>query len=139
MPAAILHRIRIGHEHLATLRSEAQQRYPIEACALLLGQWVDGGAEVRELFLAENSAQSPVMFRIAPQDLLRGYEQAERVGLEVVGIFHSHPAPAWPSRMDLEYMRINPVIWLIMSMPSGEQRAFQLRKAGLAPVDIQQA
>jgi proteasome lid subunit RPN8/RPN11 len=91
------------------------------------------------VFLTENSAQSPVMFRIAPADLLRGYEQAEGAGLEVVGIFHSHPAPPWPSRVDLEYMRVNPVIWLIMSMPSGEQRAFHLRKTGIAPVDIEQA
>jgi proteasome lid subunit RPN8/RPN11 len=44
--------------------------------------------------------------------------------MEVCAIFHSHPAKASPSSIDIKYMQINPVIWLIYSTTEYEIRAF---------------
>ena len=44
-----------------------------------------------------NMDESPVTFSIEPAELLHAYNLAENKGLEVIGIFHSHPARPWPS------------------------------------------
>jgi proteasome lid subunit RPN8/RPN11 len=43
-------------------------------------------------------------YLLTPQDYLWGEEQAEQLGLEVLGVFHSHPdAPNRPSEFDREW------------------------------------
>lgn len=74
-----------------------------------------------------NADASPHRFSMDAGDLIRAYERAASEGLDVVGIFHSHPSsPARPSDVDLEYMRANPVPWLIYSGLDGSMRAFVL-------------
>ena len=80
---------------------------------------------VTEAFLTQNGEKSRVSFTISPEELFSAYKRAEMKGEEVVGIFHSHPAPPHPSGTDMLYMEINPVVWLIMSMPSKELGAYQ--------------
>ncbi|MCH7663833.1 MAG: M67 family metallopeptidase, partial [Chloroflexi bacterium] len=42
-------------------------------------------------------------YLITPQDMLRGEQEAESLGLDVIGVFHSHPDhPNKPSEYDLE-------------------------------------
>jgi proteasome lid subunit RPN8/RPN11 len=73
----------------------------------------------------KNSDASPTTrFRIDPQELINGYLRAEKMGLNVVGIFHSHPAPPIPSSTDKIFMEINPVVWLIYSTLTNESRAY---------------
>jgi proteasome lid subunit RPN8/RPN11 len=38
---------------------------------------------------------------------------------------HSHPAPPQPSNIDLKFMKLNPFIWLIMSMIDKQIAAYQ--------------
>ena len=43
-------------------------------------------------------------FLLTPQDMLRGEQEAARQGLDVIGIFHSHPDhPAEPSGFDRDW------------------------------------
>ncbi len=117
----------------ASLRAHAARCEPDEACALLLGRSLDGGrgAEVREAFLARNAARSPRRFEVDGGDLLDAYAEAGRRGVDVAAIFHSHPlSEARPSAADEEYMRINPVPWLIYSPAEGRSRAWLLGPEG---------
>jgi proteasome lid subunit RPN8/RPN11 len=72
----------------------------------------------------KNIDNSPVSFSIDPDELLNAYNLAYSKGMEVCAIFHSHPAKASPSSIDIKYMQINPVIWLIYSTTEYEIRAF---------------
>lgn len=71
-----------------------------------------------------NIDESPVTFGIEPTELLHAYNFAEKEGMEVIGIFHSHPARPWPSSTDIKFMEINPVIWLIYSTTQSQLKAF---------------
>lgn len=44
--------------------------------------------------------------------------------MEVIAIFHSHPAKAWPSSTDIRFMEINPVVWVIYSTTESQLKAF---------------
>ncbi len=93
------------------LASIAKGALPNESCAFLLGK--DG--RVTEILPMRNVDESQVSFSIEPQEVLYAYDFAESKKLQVVGIFHSHPARPAPSGTDREFMEINPVVWLIYS------------------------
>ncbi len=112
---------------LERLASLARDSLPNESCALLLGNNTNKENEIQviETLSMKNSDASPTTrFRIDSQELINGYLRAEKMGLNVVGIFHSHPAPAVPSSTDKIFMEINPVIWLIYSTLTKESRAY---------------
>ena len=98
----------------------AKNELPNESCAFLLGQ---SGTVVIVLPL-RNVDNSPVRFSIDPRDVLYAYNLAQSKQLDIVGIFHSHPASPFPSRIDREFMEINPVVWLIYSTTKRCLKAF---------------
>lgn len=96
------------------LVNHAQSNFPNESCALLFGTEDSKTCTVMDIFLAKNTDRSPINFTISNEELLQGYQEAERKKLDVVGIFHSHPhSEAITSLTDKEFMVINPVIWVI--------------------------
>jgi [CysO sulfur-carrier protein]-S-L-cysteine hydrolase len=112
---------------LERLASLARDSLPNESCALLLGNNTNKDNEIQliETLSMKNSDASPTTsFRIDSQELINGYLRAEKMGLNVVGIFHSHPASPIPSPTDKIFMEINPVVWLIYSTLTNESRAY---------------
>jgi [CysO sulfur-carrier protein]-S-L-cysteine hydrolase len=102
------------------LVSFAKRSLPNESCAFLLGK----NGRVVEILPMRNSDQSTVSFSIEPQEVLRAYDLAESKKLQVIGIFHSHPARPAPSSTDRRFMEINPVVWLIYSTTEQKFKAF---------------
>lgn len=88
------------------LDADALDRYPSEACGILLGEPGDDAVatSVRALRPTENAATDPQRrFSIPPEALLAAQKEARAEGLEVVGYYHSHPDhAAVPSPIDLE-------------------------------------
>ena len=109
---------------ISQLESIAKQALPNESCAFLLGRAAGDWSNVIEIMPMTNADSTPFSFSIAPAELLRAYEEAERRNLQVIGIFHSHPAPASPSATDTKYMALNPVAWLIYSTTEQNFGAF---------------
>jgi len=90
---------------------------PNESCAILLSNRGDEKAIiVTEILPVRNARATYASFEIPPDELLQAYNHAERAGLQVVGIFHSHPSAPSPSLTDIRFMEINPVIWVIYSL-----------------------
>ena len=117
----------INQFELERLACLARDSLPNESCALLLGNNTDKENEIQviETLPMKNSDVLPTTrFRIDSQELINGYLRAEKMGLNVVGIFHSHPAPPIPSSTDKIFMEINPVVWLIYSTLTNESRAY---------------
>lgn len=107
------------------MRTHVSHLAPAEACGLVAGQ--DGRAE--GIIPVTNSLQSPVRFRMDPQEQLAAFEWIEQQGLELLAIYHSHPAgPATPSATDIAewyYPETAALIW----SPLGEEwscRGFSL-------------
>jgi proteasome lid subunit RPN8/RPN11 len=73
----------------------------------------------------ENAERSSLSFTISPEELLSGYLHADELDMELVGIYHSHPAPPAPSRTDLGFMKWSAPVWLIVSSLDWRYAAFR--------------
>jgi proteasome lid subunit RPN8/RPN11 len=77
--------------------------YPEETCGLLVGRTARGRTEVHRAARAKNLNRERARDRydLDPADFLAADLQARAEGLEIVGIWHSHPDhPAQPSETD---------------------------------------
>ena len=70
------------------MRAHIDSCAPNEACGLLGGT----GDVVRSVLPIANQERSPSRFRMDAREQLRGFRSIEEAGLDLVGIFHSHPA-----------------------------------------------
>ncbi len=111
---------------------------PNEGCALLFGRKFQESDpktnKPRVVYVVElvecipSSQLSWGSFFIDEKALFEKSERAKVLGYKLVGIFHSHPAPAEPSSMDKEYMSrmdaFKPIyaVWIIQSTVSRESR-----------------
>ena len=129
-------RMSLPERFLGQMIREARRVWPLEACGLLLGGIEGEVALVSDLKLAQNIEKSTISFTIDPQILLQVYLGAEQEGKELVGIFHSHPAEAKPSTTDMKFMKMNPVIWFILSMPKETYAAYRLQGNEIVPVKV---
>jgi len=129
--------LELTKEQLDLLRREARKSQPIEACALLFGKIIKGKATVTRIITAPNILKSTVRFEIDPKIVYAAFEQADREGLEFIGLFHSHPAPPSPSAIDLKYMQLwGDAIWLILSSIDGSMSAFQMVNREIREIPI---
>ena len=88
-----------------TIERVAEADYPHEACGLMVGLVTDGRVEVRRVVVARNLNEERAHDRylLDPQAFITTDAEARGEGLEIVGIWHSHPdSPARPSITDLE-------------------------------------
>ena len=107
------------------LSDHAKNSLPNESCAILLGITNGEKITLKKSVIVENADASPVEFSIKPDQLFSTYANAEKDGLEVIGIFHSHPTSrAEPSETDKKFMMINPGVWLIYSQSNDEFAAY---------------
>ena len=109
------------------LVAHAIGQQPSESCAMLFGKKVGDNWNVKEVFLTQNIDDSQTNFTISPEELLKGYQLAEKMHLELVGVFHSHPnSDAIPSSTDKKFMQNNPVPWIIFSGITNDLSAYLL-------------
>jgi proteasome lid subunit RPN8/RPN11 len=106
--------------HIRRLIEIAKDALPNESCAFLLGH----NYKVAEILPMRNIDESPTTFSIEPAELIQAYNLAESKEMEVIAIFHSHPAKAWPSSTDIKFMEINPVVWVIYSTTESQLKGF---------------
>ncbi|OGO70576.1 MAG: hypothetical protein A2Z37_15425 [Chloroflexi bacterium RBG_19FT_COMBO_62_14] len=92
---------------LDDLHKHAESHYPDEGAGMVLG---DGELETRRatrLLHRTNNFELESRRRrysIDPKEFLEAEREAEELGLDIIGIFHSHPDhPARPSDFDLEW------------------------------------
>jgi len=97
----------VTQEILARIHGNGEQAYPEEGAGLLVG--VRMGEEKRVVTLlplanTREDASRHNRYLLDPQDYLKGEMEAARLGLDVLGVFHSHPDhPNRPSEFDREW------------------------------------
>jgi proteasome lid subunit RPN8/RPN11 len=119
--------LQLQRRHVDLLKQEAKKVHPVEACAMLFGKLSQNEAVVEKVEFAPNELRSTVRFEIDPVKVAAAFAEAEEEGLVFIGLFHSHPAPAAPSPIDLKYMKLwGDALWLILSSTDGKLAAYQL-------------
>jgi proteasome lid subunit RPN8/RPN11 len=130
--------IEISPGVLAAIHTQGEAAYPEEGAGLLLGKVEQrAGEQVRvvlDILPLSNSREDAARhnrYLIAAQDMLAGEEEAIRRGLDVLGVFHSHPDhPNRPSEFDREWA-LPWYSYLITGVHAGravESRSWRLRE-----------
>jgi proteasome lid subunit RPN8/RPN11 len=92
---------------LAEIQRHGEGAYPDEGAGLLLGEATGEDKRVTALLPLDNAREDSARrnrYLLTPQDYLRGETEAARRGLDVLGVFHSHPDhPNRPSEFDREW------------------------------------
>jgi proteasome lid subunit RPN8/RPN11 len=137
-------KIHIPAPILTQIQSHGESAYPEEGAGLMLGQIDQGERKVLSLLFLDNAREDGARhnrYLITADNMLRGEKEAERLGLSIVGIFHSHPDhPNQPSEFDREYA-IPWYSYLITSVnqgKAGNSRCWRLRddRSGFDPEEI---
>jgi proteasome lid subunit RPN8/RPN11 len=87
----------------AAVIAHGEATYPHECCGFLFGSDKGDSRHISEYLSVENrrTENRERRFQIAPEDYLKAERYADEHGLELLGIYHSHPDhPAIPSEHD---------------------------------------
>ena len=131
----IVKRITLTDSQEKKLKAISRDAHPFEGCAFILGYIKKDTLKISDIIPTENMDRSTVTFQINPKKVFETYERADREN-KAVGVFHSHPAPPQPSSVDIQYMEVNPVVWLIMSSTTDSMAAYQLINEQLQTIKI---
>lgn len=114
------------------IAAQAEAHYPEETAGLLLGIVAGEERVALEPLAVSNRAPEPGRRRrylLDPQQLLAAEDEAERRGIQVLGVYHSHPDhPAQPSEFDVHWA-LPWFSYLIVSVNQGaavESRSWRL-------------
>ncbi len=99
--------LEIDEQTLRKIQAHGEAAYPEEGAGLLIGMQDGEMRRVNAIYGLENSREADARhnrYLLTPQDYARGEQEADRLGLDVVGVFHSHPDhPSQPSEFDREW------------------------------------
>lgn len=97
----------LSQETLQNIHAHGAAAYPEEGAGLLLGREESGERQVIDILPLTNAREDQARrnrYLITAEDMLAGEKEAMRLGLDVVGIFHSHPDhPNRPSEFDRDW------------------------------------
>jgi len=127
---------------------------PLEICGLLAGRRTTDAvlaegtsATVEEIYPIDSQDQSEKTYTLNPLQQLRAEKDAAAKGLEIIGIYHTHPATQpypsptdvrrahWGDTDDLMYPDYSFLIVSLRQPESPEPRSFYIRGARI-PEDI---
>ena len=130
--------IRLAGDVAAEILNHARSNPDEECCGLIAGR----DSAIRHAFSARNVADRPaVAYEIAPKELFRLMREIRASGLELLGIYHSHPnGDNRPSSRDVERAYYPDVAYFIISPDPDEPqpvRAYSIREGRWAELEIE--
>jgi proteasome lid subunit RPN8/RPN11 len=97
--------IEINEQAWDLMVRHAEAKFPNECCGAMIGK-IDGDQKhVTAAVALENAYEGAQedRYELRPEDLLAADREARKQGLDLIGIFHSHPdCDAYFSKTDLE-------------------------------------
>jgi proteasome lid subunit RPN8/RPN11 len=95
--------LKISKDLVGRMEAHLEKAYPGEGAGFLLG--ADG--DVKDVLPLENAREDEARhnrFLITPEDYLKAEMKAAELGVDLIGVFHSHPdCPNVPSEYDREW------------------------------------
>jgi proteasome lid subunit RPN8/RPN11 len=103
----------IDKQNLNNIFRHCIEKVPNEACGILAGK----DSKVKQVYHMANTDNSPISYFMDPKEQLMVMKQIRSLGLEMVGVYHSHPeTKAYPSARDVELALYPEVSYVIISL-----------------------
>ena len=85
--------LKISRDLYDGIRAHGEETYPNECCGIMLGKMGEDGIEVRSLLRAGNTRLDSAhnRYNIDPREPIAAQREARRLGMDIVGFYHSHP------------------------------------------------
>lgn len=130
--------IRIERSCAREIEQHARENLGVECCGLLTGR--DG--LVSQVIAARNAAESPAIgYEVAAEELIPLLRRIRESGLELLGIYHSHPhSENFPSPKDIEMAAYPDAAYFIFSPlvpPEKSLRAFSICAGAVAELALE--
>lgn len=111
--------MQITDAQLKQIYAHAAETYPYECCGFLLGSLEENGL-IRQVRPATNqNSDRTDRFVISPEEFAQVQFTADEAGLDIIGIYHSHPDwPPIPSQTDMD-SAWEDIYYLIASIHEG--------------------
>ncbi len=115
----MINEIKISRRDIELIQAELESNKPYEACGVLIGN-IDGStALVEKAVPVANVKRTRTSFELDPKEHYNAWNEAEKNGKEIVGVYHTHPvSSAYPSLWDRETMQNIPGVWVIAGADS---------------------
>lgn len=114
--------------------AQALAEQPLECCGILAGET---NGRVTRVFPTGNAAASAEEFVIDPEEQFAVLDAARGDGLQIIGVYHSHPeTPARPSEHDIRMAYADDWAYLIVSLSGDEVQARAFRIVDGRPREI---
>ena len=125
--------LQLTEDLLAQIHVHGEQAYPEEGAGFLLGAYDENNKrELTTIYPLTNSREDDARhdrYLITPEDYLKAELEADKLGLSLIGVFHSHPDhPNRPSEFDREWAQpfFSYVITSVRSGKAIESRSWRL-------------
>lgn len=117
----------LKRKHLEEMVKKALDSH-IEVCGFLIGIRDKRKMLFKaiEIEFVRNIENSPVKFTMDPKEIYQILMKLHERKMEIVGLFHSHPALSAPSSDDVKGMRLWNVPWLIINSYNGRYEAYMV-------------
>ena len=110
----MISKLEISRRDLDLIQGELEANSPYEACGVLVGMIEGDMAVVEQARPITNANRTTRSFELEPKEFYNAWNNAEKNGREIVGVYHTHPSSsAVPSQWDRETMQNDMGVWLI--------------------------
>ncbi|OGW71316.1 MAG: hypothetical protein A2047_03680 [Omnitrophica bacterium GWA2_41_15] len=124
--------------------SQSRKEFPNEACGILAGK--DGKVNgersrtVEKVYAMNNTDASPSTFFMDPKGQLKVMKEIRGLGMEMIGIYHSHVASqAYPSSHDVELAFYPEVSYAIISLEDKKNpviKSFKIQEGNIKEEEV---
>lgn len=119
-----------------TIIEHCRNDAPAEACGILAGR----DKRVEKVYLMSNADKSSKTFLMEPKEQFKVMKEMRALGLEMVGIYHSHLiSEAYPSSHDVEFAYYPDTSYVIASLKDRDNpviRSFKIIDKNITEEEI---
>ena len=129
--------LKISVDIFEQMVAQAKAEMPVEACGILAGS----NGKARKLYAMTNTDKSSDHFMMEPKEQFEVVKDIRSSGLEMLAIYHSHPAtPARPSQEDIRLSFTPGVTYVIVSLQDSNGpvvKGFNIENGNVTEVPVE--
>ncbi len=128
--------MKIPQHIVAAIYAQAAKEAPVEACGYLAGK----GDEVCKHYPMVNVDHSAEHFSLDPKEQFAVIKQVRSEELDIIGVYHSHPAtPARPSEEDIRLAHDPNISYVIASLADNQKtiKSFKIKNGTVGQENLE--